>query len=156
MAKATEPQDFADGQLKERPHKTTSPHVPVGTYTQQAKCPKTGPLSQSLRGMLCPHLTREEALGVSPSAEHRQCQLDIPTHWRMVNKGAAADTAQAPVLCAFNTFSFPLCSLNKKKLFCRATFCSFLFSLFFFIMFLISSLKRNSLNLCLPIQFDAF
>lgn len=105
--------------------------MPVGTYTQQqAKCPKTGSPSQSLHrnAMLASH--QERALrSLPPQQSTRRGQPDILTHWRVVNRGAAADTVQALVLCAFNTFSFPLCSLNKKKLLCKATFCSFLFSL---------------------------
>lgn len=136
MAKATDPQGFADRQLKERPHKTSSPHVTVGTYTQQANVPRQDHC----------HRASEEC--------YARISLE-KTPWRMVNRRSSSRHVQAPVLCAFNTFSFPLCSLNKKKLFCKATFCSFCFP-FVFIMFLISSLKRNSLNLCLPTQFDAF
>lgn len=56
-AKATDSQVFADGQLKERSPKTTSPHVLVDTHTEQAECPKTGSSSQNLHrnAMLTSH-----------------------------------------------------------------------------------------------------
>lgn len=59
------------------------------------------------------HLTREELLAVL-SAEHEAVPARHPTTGEWLTEGAAADTFQALVLCAFNTFSFPLCSLNKK------------------------------------------
>lgn len=82
-------------------------------------------------GMLCSHLTGEEPLGVSPllSGARGSASWTLQPTGEWWAEGAAADTVQALVLCAFNTFSFPLCSLNKKKLFCKATFCSFLPSL---------------------------
>lgn len=44
-------------------------------------------------------------------------------------KGAADTTFQALVLCAFNTFFLSSVFTKQEKLFCKATFCSFLISL---------------------------
>lgn len=68
-AKATDSQVFADGQLKERSPKTTSPHVLVDTHTQnKPNVPRRAHRHRTCTGMLCSHLTREEPLAV-PSAE---------------------------------------------------------------------------------------
>lgn len=139
-----------------------SSHVPVHTTRTSQTSQQGFTLTESAQvGTLCSSFTRKDHLDSPPFLSTAQANGQLNIRPIVEYKGAASDTKfQALVLCAFNTFffSFPLCSLNRIKFFfffCKAPFVAFCLP-FVFIMFLISSLRRNSLHLYLPIRLDAF
>lgn len=96
-AKATDSQVFADGQLKERSPKTTSPHVPVDTHTHRTSRMSQDGLIVTEPAQECyAHISLEKSCWQCPQQSARQCQLDMLTHWRVANRRSSSRHVSGP------------------------------------------------------------